>query len=249
MSAEARYFRVGLFVLIGIVLIGACTVILGGQNLFKEPVLMETVFNESVQGLEVGSPVKLRGVQLGTVSEIAFVRDYYPVESTGELREHGEKIVVLMEVMEPVETEISSEERRENVKQLIGRGLRLRLASSGVTGTVFVQGDFLSPTRHPPMEIPWTPENLYIPSAPSTMATITSAAERIFAQAARRPAFGNARFARSLFEQAYARMAVRAAADGTVEVEELMELHPDDLEATDSGPTSTHRPIGFGGES
>lgn len=31
--------------------------------------------------------------------------------------------------------------------------------------------------------------------------------------------------------------------------EELMELHPDDLEATDSGPTSTHRPIGFGGES
>jgi SpoVK/Ycf46/Vps4 family AAA+-type ATPase len=75
------------------------------------------------------------------------------------------------------------------------------------------------------------------------------AAERIFAQAVRRPAFGNARFARSLFEQAYARMAVRAAADGTVEIEELMELHPDDLEVTDSGPTSTHRPIGFGGES
>ena len=75
------------------------------------------------------------------------------------------------------------------------------------------------------------------------------AAERIFVQAIRRPAFGNARFARSLFEQAYARMAVRAAADGTVDLEELMELHPDDLESTDSGPTSTHRPIGFGGES
>ena len=180
MSAEARYFRVGLFVLIGIVLIAAGTVILGGQNLFKEPILLETVVDESVQGLEVGSPVKLRGVQLGTVSEIAFVRDYYPLESAEALLEHGEKIVVLMEVMEPVETGISSEERRENVKQLIGRGLRLRLASSGVTGTVFVQGDFLSPTRHPPMEIPWTPENLYIPSAPSTMATITSAAERIF---------------------------------------------------------------------
>ena len=180
MSAEARYFRVGLFVLIGIILIGAGTVILGGQDLFKEPILLETVFDESVQGLEVGSPVKLRGVQLGTVSEIAFVRDYYPLESAEALLEHGEKIVVLMEVMEPVETGISSEERRENVKQLIGRGLRLRLASSGVTGTVFVQGDYLSPERHPLMEIPWTPENLYIPSAPSTMATITSAAERIF---------------------------------------------------------------------
>jgi paraquat-inducible protein B len=69
---------VGLFVLIGIVLIGAGTVILGGQDLFAEPVLMETVFNESVQGLEVGSAVKFRGVQLGSVSEIGFAQDYYP---------------------------------------------------------------------------------------------------------------------------------------------------------------------------
>ena len=73
------------------------------------------------------------------------------------------------------------------------------------------------------------------------------AADLIFAQAVRRDAFGNARFARSLFEQAYARMAVRAAADGVVEVEELMELLPEDLESSDSGPTSSQRPIGFGG--
>jgi SpoVK/Ycf46/Vps4 family AAA+-type ATPase len=75
------------------------------------------------------------------------------------------------------------------------------------------------------------------------------AAERIFADAVGRPAFGNARFARSLFEQAYARMAVRAAADGIVEVEELMELLAEDLESSDSGPTSKQRPIGFGGSS
>ena len=68
MSAEARYFRVGLFVLVGVALIGSCTVILGGRGLFKDPILLETYFDESVQGLEVGSPVKLRGVQLGTVS-------------------------------------------------------------------------------------------------------------------------------------------------------------------------------------
>ncbi len=73
------------------------------------------------------------------------------------------------------------------------------------------------------------------------------AADRIFAQAVRRDAFGNARFARSLFEQAYARMAVRAAADGVVEIEELMELQPEDLESSDSGPSSSQRPIGFGG--
>ena len=42
-------------------------------------------------------------------------------------------------------------------------------------------------------------------------------------------------------------MAVRAAADGVVEIEELMELQPEDLESSDSGPSSSQRPIGFGG--
>jgi hypothetical protein len=66
MSAEARYFRVGLFMFVGIGLIGSCAVILGGQGLFQTPVPFETYFDESVQGLEKGSPVKFRGVSIGT---------------------------------------------------------------------------------------------------------------------------------------------------------------------------------------
>ena len=54
-------------------------------------------------------------------------------------------------------------------------------------------------------------------------------ASSVFAEVARRPNFGNARFARSLFEQAYARMAGRAAADGVVDVSELHALGPDDI--------------------
>ena len=178
MSAEARYFRVGLFVLVGIALIGSFTVILGGQNLFKEPILLETYFDESVQGLEVGSPLKLRGVQLGTVSQIGFVEEYYPFETTQERLEHGQKVLVLMQVTDPVETEVSLQQRRRNLQAMIDGGLRLRLTTLGITGTSFVQGDFLEPKDHPLMEIAWTPKNLYIPSTPSTLATITSAAER-----------------------------------------------------------------------
>ncbi len=55
-------------------------------------------------------------------------------------------------------------------------------------------------------------------------------ARDIFTRAAREPDFGNARFARSLFEEAYARMAVRAAQDGTVDVLEVITFLPDDLE-------------------
>jgi paraquat-inducible protein B len=72
------------------------------------------------------------------------------------------------------------EERLQKLSQLIDRGLRFRLATSGITGTSFVQADLLDPERHPPMDFPWTPKHVYIPSTPSTMATITSAAERIF---------------------------------------------------------------------
>jgi len=170
---------VGLFVLVGIVLIGSFTVILGGQDLFKETILLETYFDESVQGLEVGSPLKLRGVQLGTVSQIGFVEEYYPFETTQERLEHGQKVLVLMQVTDPVETEVSLQQRRRNLQAMIDGGLRLRLTALGITGTSFVQGDFVSPEKNPVMKITWTPKNLYIPSMPSTMAEITSAAERI----------------------------------------------------------------------
>ena len=54
-------------------------------------------------------------------------------------------------------------------------------------------------------------------------------ATHVFADVTRRSNFGNARFARSLFEQAYARMAGRAAADGVVDVSELHALGPEDI--------------------
>jgi phospholipid/cholesterol/gamma-HCH transport system substrate-binding protein/paraquat-inducible protein B len=170
---------VGLFVLVGIALIGSCTVILGGQDLFKEKILLETYFDESVQGLEVGSPLKLRGVQLGTVSQIGFVEEYYPLRTTEERIEHGQKVLVLMQVTDPAEAEISVQQRRQNLQTMIDGGLRLRLTTSGITGTSFVQADILDPEKHPVMEITWTPKHLYIPSTPSTMAEIASAAERI----------------------------------------------------------------------
>jgi stage V sporulation protein K len=55
-------------------------------------------------------------------------------------------------------------------------------------------------------------------------------AAQIFNRAAGREDFGNARFARSLFEQSYARMAARAAADGAVTLEELTTLTANDID-------------------
>ena len=71
----------------------------------------------------------------------------------------------------------------------------------------------------------------------ATGARISRCSSRIFS--------GNARFARSLFEQAYARMAARAAADGTVSVDELNTLLAEDID-DDLGTLTREMPrIGF----
>jgi len=70
-------------------------------------------------------------------------------------------------------------------------------------------------------------------------------AERVFARAAGKQDFGNARFARSLFEQAYGRMAARAAADGAVTVDELTDLLAEDIDDDLSMLAPDARRIGF----
>ncbi len=78
-------------------------------------------------------------------------------------------------------------------------------------------------------------------------AGVRERAEAVLKDAVRHEDFGNARFVRSLFEQAYARMAARAAADGRVSVSELMALAPDDLALDLDTLRREQRRIGFGG--
>ncbi len=173
---EAHYFRVGLFVLAGIVVSVATVLFVGGGRLFDRPLVIETVFEESVQGLEVGAPVKLRGVRLGSVRWIGFVGDEYqlsPVDAKDRNR-----VLVRMEITERGRGE-SREERLRRLERMVERGLRLRLTPLGITGVSFIEADFLDAERFPVPAITWEPEVVYVPSAPSTISQITSAAERL----------------------------------------------------------------------
>ena len=66
----------------------------------------------------------------------------------------------------------------------------------------------------------------------------------LFLAASRVGNFGNARYARSLFEQSYANMATRALADGKIERTEVDELVEVDLPSDDPFMTAQHK-IGF----
>ncbi len=183
MSEQARNFRVGIFALLGVLAMGTCAVMLGGEGLFAPRVRFESYFDESVTGLEVGSPVRYRGVRIGVVKSIGLVENYYEFESNQKRLEYGQRVSILMELVIRREEDadlrdLSYEEHRARLQEMVERGLRLRITQSGITGISFIQADILDPKTNPPMKITWAPRHIYIPSAPSTIATLTSAAER-----------------------------------------------------------------------
>ena len=70
MTEERRYYRLGVFVFVSLVVVFGVLFLLGGRSLFQSTFVFETYFKDSVAGLEVGSPVRFRGVHLGQVSAV-----------------------------------------------------------------------------------------------------------------------------------------------------------------------------------
>jgi phospholipid/cholesterol/gamma-HCH transport system substrate-binding protein/paraquat-inducible protein B len=62
---------------------------------------------------------------------------------------------------------------------MITKGLRVRLASQGITGAAFLEADYIDPEEFPPMEITWEPKTYYIPSVPSKITQLTESVETI----------------------------------------------------------------------
>src|SRR5215831_3735931 len=74
-----RYFKLGLFILLAFTALIAGAITLGAGRMFQKSIDVETCFDESIAGLEVGASVKHRGVTIGHVQSIRF-----PNEATAE---------------------------------------------------------------------------------------------------------------------------------------------------------------------
>ncbi|MGD0529395.1 MAG: MlaD family protein [Polyangiaceae bacterium] len=166
MAAPTNHWKLGLFVVVGVVLALTTITFLGAESLKKKVVSYQTDFDESVQGLEVGSPVKFRGVTVGTVSAIGIAPDRRHVVVTSELA-----IVDLTELGLVVG-------KGDKSKIRVPADLRMQIASQGITGVKFLQIDFFDVKDNPPPVLPFpVPEN-YIPAAESTMKNLEDAVVR-----------------------------------------------------------------------
>ena len=179
MSQKANYFKLGLFV-IGALVAGILVLaIVGTGRLFERKVIIETYFKESVQGLDIGSKLKLRGVVIGEVTKISFTYVYYQLDLPITQRD---RLVLAEAQLQPRlvggRAAAGDWSTAESVAMEVEKGLRLRLAPQGITGTNYLEMDWLDPPP-PVLPINWTPRNPYIPSAPSTVTAIVNAAESI----------------------------------------------------------------------
>ncbi|MEO8627832.1 MAG: mammalian cell entry protein, partial [Betaproteobacteria bacterium] len=67
MTRQQLYVRLGAFILlVGAALI-ALIIFLGAGSFLRKDITAETYFDESVQGLDVGSKVLFRGVMVGNI--------------------------------------------------------------------------------------------------------------------------------------------------------------------------------------
>lgn len=165
MSAPANHWKLGLFVVAGMVMGLATVAVLGARSARTEIGRYVSYFDESVQGLDVGSPIKFRGVTIGTVGKIDIAPDHRHVEVMSELG-----VAELARLGLNVGAGPAVRDARK--KLAMPTNLRVQLASAGLTGVKFLQLDFFDVTDNPPPQLPFpVPEN-YIPAASSTMKNI-----------------------------------------------------------------------------
>jgi len=152
---------VGAFVFGGLALTVAAILLFGGMHLFTRTVRIVGVFQGSVAGLNVGSPVTFRGVNIGKVLRMQVEVD---------VANHTGIIPVYMQ-LEPDKIAWTHGHFSKDVKgfqDAVSAGLRAQLRSDSlVTGQVSVDLDFYPDTAG--LLTPLSGEARQIPTVPSDM--------------------------------------------------------------------------------
>lgn len=178
MSEQANAFRLGLFVIVSSILLVGGLAFLGAWSFTRDSIAIETYFEDSIEGLEVGAPVKHRGVTVGRVSEIGFVYQRYDARPDDSLEETllGRLVFVVMDL---TITPGAESVTRENIPAVVNLGLRARLESSGLLGSTFMELAMVDPARNPPFVPAWEPREIFVPSSRSVRAQISRTIEQI----------------------------------------------------------------------
>jgi ABC-type transporter Mla subunit MlaD len=170
MEERGTYLRVGALIVGGMILLLALVWFLAG-NQFTHGTLYESYFSESVQGLDVGGDVKFRGVTVGRVTGLGLVSAEYGGDRMYDPARQSSRLVFVR-----FEIDTARIGRFADTPTAVSQGLRVRLATQGLTGLSYLELDFVDPKQYPALQVPWQPTAQYIPSMPSTLTQVQDAA-------------------------------------------------------------------------
>lgn len=165
MAEGTNQWKLGLFVLLGIALGLGVLIALGAGQLTKESTNYVAYFDESVQGLDVGSPVKFRGVTIGQVGTIDIAPDHRHVRVTCEI-----------DVDDLTDLELNRPGDRTGL--LSPPMLRAQLGSTGLTGVKFVLLDYFPNQRAGALPLPFETGPKVIPTIPSTLKMLEESVDK-----------------------------------------------------------------------
>ncbi len=171
MSDKANYFKLGLFIITAFSLAVLALALLGAGDFLKKEFLVETCFDESVQGLDVGSSVKYRGIEIGKVKAITSAASVYQVDS--------HYVLVILALSEDISLGLPGVSSEETLARAVKGGLTVRLAFQGLTGAAYLETDFTDPQSHDPLPLAWIPKYHYIPSEPNTITKLGESLDKI----------------------------------------------------------------------
>jgi phospholipid/cholesterol/gamma-HCH transport system substrate-binding protein len=152
MARQKTNLIIGLFVILGIVMGVVAIIWVGATSYFQKGATYVSYFDESVQGLQLNSAVKFRGVDVGLVESIRVAPD-------------NRNIGVVMKI---------------NMKDELQKNAVAQLKSAGITGIMFVELDLRKPDEAnlaPKIDFP--SEYPIIPSRPSEMQRLVAGANEI----------------------------------------------------------------------
>jgi paraquat-inducible protein B len=167
MSAPTNQWKLGAFVAGTVVVAVTAAALLTAQTMQVVTVPYRSYFDEAVTGLEIGSPIRFRGVNIGNVSAIEVAPDRRHVEVSYSLGVKVLRRLGLASARPGQETQIS-----------VPPDLRVQIASTGVTGTKFLLIDFFDTQGAPPPQLPFPVPGNTIPAIPSTMKNLEDAVVR-----------------------------------------------------------------------
>jgi paraquat-inducible protein B len=179
MSKPVNPYTIGAFLVGSLVLLIAAILIFGGGQFLKKKSEYVIYFDSALNGLNVGAPVKLQGVQIGTVKEISLELDQKATSITKPVVIEIDPGVVMDSSGQPLQAAATLKQRKQNAKRLIEAGLKAQLQTQSLlTGLLYVEFNFHrdEPLKLTGLNYKDLPE---LPSVPTTEDQLKNTADEI----------------------------------------------------------------------